>query len=82
MNTSNEIVQKLKSVLEAICGSELHDFSVKLRDIGLDSLKTMDLVLGIEDAFNIEISDEDLIPQNLETPQSILNLLYKILSKS
>jgi acyl carrier protein len=78
MNNQNEIKSKLIGILESLSGNEVEDFSVNIRDIGLDSLKTMDLILNIEDSFELEISDEHLTPENLATPQTILKMILKL----
>lgn len=44
---------------------------VDLRSVGLDSLGLVKLLVWIEDVFNIELDDEDLIPSNIESVQSI-----------
>ena len=52
--------------------------NLTLTEIGLDSLKTMELVLNIEEEFNIEIPDAELIPTNLRSAQAILDLILKL----
>lgn len=79
MSSSVQVRQQLKEILESLSGNEVSDFSINLRDLGLDSLKTMDLVLSIEDTFGIEIPDDALIPKNLETPQSVLDMLGSLI---
>lgn len=43
------------------------------RDLDLDSLDTMELTLGIEERFNIEIPDDDL--ENLRTVEDAVDLV-------
>lgn len=67
----NEILKK-KSFCDEIT-SEL-----KLReDLGLDSLNMVELMVAIEDKFNIEIEESDLDPAALQTVSQIYDLIEK-----
>lgn len=46
-----------------------------LRDLDLDSLDTVELTVGIEDRFRIEIPDEEL--EGVETISDIVLLIFK-----
>ncbi len=52
-------VQLLTPFLPLLRNQELTE-NVRLRDLGLDSMKSIDLLFGIEDAFKVSLSDEDL----------------------
>jgi len=43
----------------------------------IDSLGIMKLVVFLEEKFNIEVSDEELIPANFETINNIKDLLER-----
>jgi acyl carrier protein len=49
-----------------------------LRDLDLDSLDTVELTLGLEERFNIEIPDSDL--EHLATVRDAVDLIEKKLS--
>lgn len=67
----NEILKK-KSFCDEIT-SEL-----KLReDLGLDSLNMVELMVEIEDKYNIEIEESDLDPAALQTVSQIYDLIEK-----
>ncbi len=69
--TVNEILRK-KSFCEDIT-SEL-----KLNeDLGLDSLNLVELMVELEDKFNIEIDESDLDPAALQTVDQIYALVSK-----
>ena len=67
----NEILKE-KSFCDEIT-SEL-----KLReDLGLDSLNMVELMVELEDKFNIEIEESDLDPAALQTVNQIYDLVEK-----
>ena len=49
-----------------------------LKELGLDSLDLVELMLEIEDAFNIEFSSEEI--EKLETLKEVLELINKKIS--
>lgn len=54
--------EQLRSLISASCGlpnSAITDDAILTRDLGLDSLDTVDLVLQMEDKFQVAIPDED-----------------------
>lgn len=66
--------QKIEqSKLESIKGDE------DLRSLGLDSITSIELVVKLEEEFNISIEDEDLLLDNVSTINNIEKLLRKYL---
>jgi acyl carrier protein len=53
-----------------------------LSAIGIDSLALMDLVFNIESAFQIEFSDQDLMPSNLKTVGSLAEVVDRIIQRT
>lgn len=54
--------EKVKSIIVEQLGvgeAEVTDSASFVEDLGADSLDTIELVMAFEDAFNIEIPDED-----------------------
>ena len=50
--------------------------------LGMDSIKFISLIVTIEDEFNIEIPDELLLLQELDTPQKIITLTEQLVNES
>ncbi len=50
-----------------------------LRDMGLDSLKTVELVVRIEDAFDVVFPDEALTFETFATPQALWAVVQGLL---
>ena len=48
-----------------------------LRNYGLNSITSIELIVKLEDEFNIAISDDDLIIDNVSTIDKIVQLLKK-----
>ena len=57
-----DVQEKVKSIIVEQLGvdeEEVHDESSFIDELGADSLDTVELVMALEEEFNIEISDED-----------------------
>lgn len=66
------ISSKVLEVLHRDGGIDLH---TELRNEGLDSIKTIELVVKIEIEFDIQIDDQDLLIENFSSVYKISELL-------
>ena len=58
-------------------GDVLND-EVSLLDSGLiDSMGIMELVLFVEEQFDIQVSDEDVVPENFDTVNGLVDYVNK-----
>ena len=71
-NKVKEILLKLTFL------DEIHESQKLKTDLGLDSLSLANLMIALEEAFEIEFSMEDLDPANLNTVADV----YRIMEKS
>lgn len=56
--------------------------NTKLKDdLGFDSLKLVELIIGLEEEFNIQIDESDLDPSQLVTVDDLYKLLKKYVSQ-
>jgi acyl carrier protein len=51
-----------------------------LRDIGLNSLTSVELIVKLEEEFNITVEDDDLLLESVSTIEKIISLLDKYIS--
>ena len=57
-----EVAQKVKSIIAEQLGvkiEEVTDTASFVDDLGADSLDTVELIMALEEEFNVEIPDED-----------------------
>ncbi len=79
MSIKQKKIEKQLEVIASRFGSclTLDDWNKSLVEIGIDSLRTMELVLMVEDEFKLELPVDELNMDNLSTMKSLLNLIYK-----
>ena len=53
------------------------DMDDQLAELGIDSLKKVQLIIDLEDNFNIHFDDAELNPGKLQTVKSIYDLIEK-----
>ncbi|MHB8062512.1 MAG: acyl carrier protein [Ruminiclostridium sp.] len=79
MNTDKENIIKALSEALGIDFIELSNINADqdLRDWGMDSLKSIDVIVSLESEFGIEIEDEDLMVENFNTVEKMVKLINK-----
>lgn len=75
MNREDIKAKIIKAAKETI-GADL-DENESLIESGVDSLALVSLIVSIEYAFDVEFSDDDLQPENLQTLSSLIELTEK-----
>lgn len=75
MDRENIKAKIIKAAKETI-GADL-DENESLVESGVDSLALVSLIVSIEYAFDVEFSDDDLQPENLQTLSSLIELTEK-----
>ena len=74
--TSEQIMtieQRVLSVIKSQFGIDEIDANSNFKDLDVDSLDEVELIMGFEDAFNIEINDE--IAQGITSVQSAVDAI-------
>ena len=69
-----EFVAVLRPYLKYAGGQEIAADS-RLRDLGLDSMRAIELLFAIEDTFGVSIPDEQLTDETFETGRSLWSVV-------
>ena len=76
------LISLVKAVLDA--GAVVPNsfpMDAQLSDLGVSSLKMVNLMLGVEVEFDIAIAQNDITPENFHSLQSIENLVERTLAQ-
>ena len=77
------IEQKIKVILKGLCpvnAEEIHKHTLLREDLGIDSLKMVELVVGMEESFAIEFDESDLDLSLLQQVGDLYAMLEKYLN--
>ncbi len=61
-------------------GNDLKDDTSFLEEGIIDSTGVLELIEFLEDEFNIQIDDEDMIPENLDSLKNLIQYINKLQS--
>ena len=76
MDVNGSILTFIRSEFDtAVADFELRDDTALIESGIVDSLGIMKLLQYLEDSFSIRISDDELRPENFETPGAIASLV-------
>jgi acyl carrier protein len=80
-----EVSNRLISLVKQVSGSAAvfpspFPLATQLSDLGVTSLKMVNLMLAVEVEFDIAIPQSDITPENFQSLASIESLVQKILS--
>ena len=78
---NESIIVKLKTLFEGMDISGEFTYETQLVDLGLDSLQILELVVNIENEFDIAIADEDLDGDNFQSIKTLINLIERYINK-
>ena len=72
----DDLEQKVKKIIAEQLGKDVKDIKNEasfIEDLGADSLDTVELVMALEDAFKVQIPDEQ--QENLRTVQQAIDFI-------
>jgi acyl carrier protein len=78
VETVTQIVERVKEIIREQFGVEKSKISPRasfVDDLGTDSLDTVELVMAIEEVFDIKIPDND--PEKMRTVQDLIDYIEK-----
>lgn len=70
-----ELIEVLKSVKP---GYDFTEDTELIKNKVFDSLAMIQLVAELSDEFDVEITAEDIVPENFETVKSIYNMIKRL----
>jgi acyl carrier protein len=77
----NIIIADIKKFIETniLAGDIMLEADTNLKNIGIDSFSIVEIMLFIQQNYNILIPDDQLVPENFRTLQSLARLVNKLL---
>lgn len=72
----DDLEQKVKKIIAEQLGKDVEDIKNEasfIEDLGADSLDTVELVMALEDAFKVQVPDEQ--QENLRTVQQAIDFI-------
>ena len=82
MVTEERVKTILIQALELNIDPDDLDLDIPLYEIGLDSVSTLSVVVGLEDVFGIEVADEELTEDLFRSIKSLSQYIDNKLSES
>jgi acyl carrier protein len=80
MDSENIIAEIKKYIEKNILAEGVHiDGTTNLKQAGIDSFSTVEIILFIERKFGVSIPDEKLIPDNFKTIQSLAAIVLELM---
>ncbi len=78
---ANIIIAEIKSYIEKniLAESVQIDAETDLKQAGIDSFSTVEIILFIERKFGVAIPDEKLIPDNFKTLQALSTIVLQLM---
>lgn len=74
-----EDIEKIKRIIGmfSIIGSEKIREEDNLIELGIDSLKTVELIIALEDILDISFNEYEFAPEKIKSVKDIINLTEK-----
>ncbi len=76
------IVGLVERILERPAGAATLELTARLNELGMSSMKMINLMLAIEVEFDLNIPQADITPVNFESIASVETLVARLLSSS
>ena len=80
MNTKTAMAELILSVMPSLEGMEIHPESNLKDDLGIDSLRIVEVLVKLEYHYGITFNESDLHPENLKKVKDLERLVDKYLN--
>ena len=73
--------EKLKKIIAEVLNVDEEEITMEttfVDDLGADSLDIFQIIMGIEEEFDIEIPTVEIVPANFNSAQSIWNMIQRL----
>lgn len=77
----NIIIAEIKKYIEnnILAAAVQIDADTNLKQVGIDSFSTVEIILFIERRFGVSIPDEKLVPDNFKTIQALASTVVELM---
>lgn len=72
--------EKLRGIICSLTNLTKVDLNTTLQKLGIDSLKTMELLVALESEFNLIVPDSELTQENFTSGETIIEMIKRIKS--
>lgn len=81
---TNIIIKEIKNYIEKNILAEgvQVDAATDMKQAGIDSFSTVEIILFIERKFGVSIPDEKLVPENFKTLQSLAAIVQELMPQA
>lgn len=79
-DTEHQIVDIVSRRLRYLRPGQRLDLDEPLKPLGLDSMASIDLLIDLEDAFDVTVGDADLTEANFLTARSLHDMIVRLRS--
>jgi acyl carrier protein len=78
---ANIIIAEIKKYIEnnILAAAVQVDAETNLKQVGIDSFSTVEIILFIERRFGVSIPDEKLVPDNFKTIQALASTVVELM---
>ena len=78
---ANIIIAEIKKYIEnnILAEAVQIDAGTNLKQVGIDSFSTVEIILFIERRFGVSIPDEKLVPDNFKTIQALASTVVELM---
>ena len=72
---ASDITNRVLNIIEEVSGYKPENLDEDLKDLGLDSLDIVDVIMRTETEFNISIPDD--VAEDIETTQHLIQIVER-----